>query len=153
MTRRRRPTFNDDVRRRLQFEREARTQGLVFTGRYQGAPRRLVYKTTIEVPVYDDERHVTIAMPPTATAGVVPTVVIDGPVCLRHRFSGGGLCLWWGKDENERRWVPTDGLLALVNLTVDHAYCEERCRRGHPWPRPEAPTEHRGRCPSCAWRR
>ena len=47
---------------------------------------------------------------------------------------------------------PHDGLLALVNLTVDHAYCEERCRRGYPWPRPEArpatesaaPRVHRG---------
>lgn len=80
-------------------------------------------------------------MPAAAVAGIVPTVLIDGPICLRHRYPDtGGLCLWWHEDELERCWVPADGLLALVNLTVTHAYCEERCRRGQPWPRPEAPT-------------
>ena len=145
-----RATFNDDLPRRIQFEREARQEGLPFTGRFQGKPRRLVYRVPILVPVYDEPRTLTITMPPSALAGVVPQVLVDGPACLRHRFRDtGGLCMWWHKDSEDQIWVPDDGLLALVGHATTHAYCEARCRRGNAWPRPEAPTNHRDSCPAC----
>lgn len=138
----------------MAFEREARAKGLPFTARFKGKPRRLTYRVPIIVPVYDEPRTLTITMPPSAEAGVVPHVLINGPVCLRHRFSDtGGLCMWWHKDTDDRVWVPTDGLLALVGHATTHAYCEARCQRGHPWPRPEAPRSHRASCPTCRPRR
>jgi hypothetical protein len=153
VSRRRRETFNDDVRQRLRFESEARAKGLPFTGRVCGRPRRLTYRVPITVPVYDDERTLTIIMPASAVAGAVPAVNVNGPICLRHRYCDGSLCLWWGEDPTDDNWVPTDGLLALVNLARTHTYCEERCRRGEGWPRPEAPTQHRESCPACKHRR
>lgn len=149
MARRRRAAFNDDAVRRVGFEREAREQGLVFTYRFTEKPRRLVYRVPIVVPVYDESRTLTITMG-AAHQHAIPQVLIDGPVCLRHRFSDtGGLCMWWYKDSVEQRWVPDDGLLALVGHATDHAYCEACCRRGRPWPRPEAPRRHREGCPTC----
>ncbi|MBV9804138.1 MAG: hypothetical protein JO130_13145 [Solirubrobacterales bacterium] len=104
----------------------------------------------ILVPVYDEPRTLTITMPSSAEPGIVPKVLIDGPICLRHRFPDtGGLCMWWHNDSSEQIWVPADGLLALVGHATTHAYCEARCQRGRPWPRPEAPTTHRGSCPTC----
>lgn len=152
MARRRPPaTFNDDLPRRIRFEREAREKGLVFSGGFSGKPRRLIYRAPIVVPVYDEPRRLTITMDFSASPGArPPRVLIDGPVCLRHRFSDtGGLCMWWREDSNQQRWVPGDGLLALVNHAIDHSYCEARCQRGHPWPKPEAPRRHRKGCPTC----
>jgi hypothetical protein len=136
----------------MRFEREARAKGLRLSGRMRGHPRRLVYEVPITVPVYDDLRTLTITMPPSAAAGAIPRVIIAGPVCLRHRYADGGLCMWWSEDPREDTWLPADGLLALVNLAITHAYCEERCRRGEGWVRPEAPTGHRESCPSCEGR-
>jgi hypothetical protein len=152
--RRPRATFNDDLPRRIAFEREARLKGLAFTSTFHGKPRRLTYYVRILVPVYDEPRTLTVTMPASAEPGIVPRVLIDGPVCLRHRFPDtGGLCMWWREDDHDRVWVPTDGLLALVGHATTHAYCEARCQRGHPWPRPEAPTGHRESCPTCRSRR
>jgi hypothetical protein len=123
--------------------------GLTFSSRVSGKPRRLSYRVEIDVPVYDEPRALTITMPPWAVPGVRPLVTIDGPICLRHRFADDGLCMWWFKDTDEERWVPSDGLYALVGHAIDHAYCEARCRRGHPWPKTEAPRGHREGCPTC----
>lgn len=109
-----------------------------------------MYRVPILVPVYDEPRTLTITMLTSAEPGVVPRVLIDGPVCLRHRFPDtGGLCMWWRNDAREQIWVPADGLLALAGHAITHAYCEARCQRGYPWPRPEAPTRHRESCPTC----
>lgn len=141
-------TFNDDLPRRMAFEREARRLGLVYSSRFARRPRRLTYRVPIVVPVYDDERTLTIILPPVALPGARPLVRIDGPVCMRHRFDDGGLCMWWNKEPNMHRWVPDDGLYALVSHAIDHAYCEARCRRGHRWPKQEVEHEH-PKCPTC----
>jgi hypothetical protein len=151
--RRRRATFNDDLPRRIRFEKEAREVGLEFTGGFSGTPRLLRYRVPITVPIYDEPRNLAITLGPVAEPGAIPDVLIDGPVCLRHRFDGGGLCMWWNKDSNGQRWVPDDGLYALVAHAIDHSYCEARCQRGHPWPKPEAPRRHREGCPTCRLQR
>lgn len=149
MSRRRHASFNDDVRRRLRFEREARQIGLAFTSRVARSPRRRIYLVPIVVPVYDEPRQLEVTLPMSAQPGVRPLVIIDGPECWRHRFADGGLCMWWWKDSNDERWIPDDGLYSLVCHAIDHAYCEARCRRGHPWPKPEAPRRHLESCPAC----
>lgn len=144
-------TFNDDVARRIRFEREARKKGLAFSSCFAGRPRRLIYRIPIVVPVYDESRTLTITMGASAHPSArPPLVLIDGPVCRRHRFPDtGGLCMWWCEDPDDERWVPDDGLLALVGHAIDHAYCEVHCQQGHPWPKPEAPRRHREGCPTC----
>lgn len=117
---------------------------------FVGHPPRLRYRFAIDVPVYDDQREVISTFAPTPSPPE-PIVTIDGPVCLRHRWSNWSLCMWWKTDPRERRWVFGDGLLALVAHIEAHAWCERECRAGKPWPKPEAPGEHpRPRhCPSC----
>lgn len=149
MSRKPRPTWNDDVARRLRFEREARQRGLAFRQTFGVGTRRLVYAAEIVVPVYDDRRKLRITLPPTAHEHARPQVLIDGPPCLRHRFDDGSLCMWWSKDSEAERWVPEDGLFALVSHAVDHACCESTCMRGRPWPKAEAPRRHREGCPTC----
>jgi hypothetical protein len=147
VTRRRRATWGDDIAQRLRFEREARQRGLRFTAKHVGHPRRLTYRLMIHTPVYDTPRKVTITLPPATAAQ--PSVRIDGPVCMRHRFGDSSLCMWWAKDPREQRWGVEDGLYALVEQAKEHAYCEARCRNGEDWPKPEAPGAHRERCPTC----
>ena len=60
VSRRRQPSFNDDLHRRLQFEREARRGGLPFTSRITRSPRRRIYRVPIVVPVYDEARQLEI---------------------------------------------------------------------------------------------
>jgi hypothetical protein len=153
VSRRSSASFNDDTRRRLRFEREAREVGLPFARRIARSPRRLIYTVPIVVPVYDEPRTLRITLPALAVPGVRPLVLIDGPDCRRHRFHDGGLCMWWYKDQDEQRWIPDDGLYSLVCHAIDHAYCEARCRRGQPWPKTEAPRAHPTDCPSCRSRR
>lgn len=117
-----RATFNEDLVRRLRFEREARQHGLAFRARYLGSPRRLTYDVKIDVPVYDEQRNLRITLKPSVLAR--PIVTIDGPICLRHRFAEHSLCMWWAEDPEENRWTTDDGLLALVGHATDHAYCE-----------------------------
>jgi hypothetical protein len=144
-----RPTWNDDLRRRLRFEREARERGLVFEHAFRGRPRRLIYEVPIAVPVYDERRRLRITLPPVAHSHARPQVLIDGPPCLRHRFDDDSLCMWWSRDSEDERWVPDDGLFALVVHATDHAYCEAECMNGRPWPKSEAPRRHREGCPTC----
>ncbi|MEV4420176.1 hypothetical protein AB0L40_09405 [Patulibacter sp. NPDC049589] len=99
------------------------------------------------MPEFDEQRELRIVMPSSPIRS--PRVFVNGPACLRHRYADGSLCLWWGRDDEARRWVTRDGLYALVQLATEHVYCEALCREGEAWPKAEAPTRHRPRCPAC----
>lgn len=140
----------DDVVQRLKFEREARRQRRPFESRIAGRPRRARYQFPIDVPAYDDRRIVTVTFK-SVRSPAFPTVHIDGPVCLRHRWEDGSLCMWHDTDPPEGRWTLEDGLAGLMNHAAEHAWCEAECRAGRPWPKPESPGEHPRKpdCPSC----
>lgn len=109
----------------------------------------VTYRFPIDVPVHYDERQVTAVV-----GDSVPReahVSVDGPVCIRHRFRDHSLCMWWGGDADERRWRISDGLLALIGHIKLHCWSEVECRAGRPWPREEAPGDHRRPpgCPTC----
>jgi hypothetical protein len=70
-------TFNDDVARRIRFEREARKRGLAFSSRFAARPRRLIYRVPIVVPVYDESRTLTIAMGASAHPNARPPRVLS----------------------------------------------------------------------------
>lgn len=141
----------DDVRARLRFEREARVEGIKFTADFVGKPRRPRYRFPIDVPVTDERRRVTVVIESVRTADH-PVVHMDGPVCLRHRFAGGSLCMWLNSDPQDQCWVADDGLYALAAHVREHAWCEAACRNGKPWPKEQAPGDHPRKkgCPSCS---
>lgn len=139
----------------IHFERSARRSGARFTrdtdGRFHG-PARLRYWIAIDVPVFDDQRVATTEF---VTGQREPAVFLDGPVCLRHRYIGGSICMWRRTDPSQLRWTESDGLQSLIGHITEHAYCEACCRDGQPWPKDEAPGRHPrpNDCPSCSSRR
>lgn len=142
------PLLFGDIAAQVRFERDARVDGLGYERQCDG--RRLQYQFTIDVPAYDDERVVIVEF--AAAGGPAHlNVHIDGPRCLRHRFSDDALCMWVDTDPPDERWVPADGLLELARHVELHAYCEAQCREGLPWPKAESPGSHpRPRaCPTC----
>jgi hypothetical protein len=105
---------------------------------FVGPPRRLRYRFAIDVPVHDDQRIATLDF--ASFDSPAQTVIhLDGPPCLRHRWPDGSLCMWLDSDPPDHRWVPDDGLLALVGHVEQHAYGEAECRAGRDWPKPESP--------------
>lgn len=143
----RRPSWSDNVALRLRFEREARQRGYAVVPEFTRAPRRVSYRVPIDVPEFDDRRELRIVLP--ADPRRPPQVFVNGPPCHRHRYPDESLCMWWPDDGAEHRWVTDDGLYALIELAVEHVYCETLCRHGESWPKPEAPTRHPESCPSC----
>jgi hypothetical protein len=111
-------------------------------------PGGLAYRFAIDVPLHDDRRIVNAVFKASLP---VTRVWIDGPVCGRHRWPDGSLCMWFDEDPPEQQWVPQDGLLALAVQVEQHAYCEAECRAGNDWPKPESPGAHPRPvgCPCC----
>jgi hypothetical protein len=136
------------VARQIAFERDARRRGVVPERR--AVRDAIAYLFAVEVPVDYDERQVIAVVGDSVPREV--NVKIDGPVCNRHRFLDGSLCMWWGPDSDEARWRIGDGLLALIGHIKYHAWCEANCRAGSEWPKEEAPGSHPRRpdCPTCA---
>ena len=143
---RRRP-FVDDPAGQLAFEAAARRDGMTIDREIVG--RRLCYRLPVEVPIYDDERIATIAFDPGDPQA--PSVYVDGPRCLRHRYPDDAICMWLPRDPPSKRWVLSEGLLELATHVKLHTYCEAECRAGKPWPKEEAPGRHprKRSCPSC----
>jgi len=56
-----------------------------------------------------------------------------------HRYSDGALCMWYPKDPPERRWVPADGLLALIEMAHNHLFAERYHWLHDRWPLDEVP--------------
>src|SRR4051794_29525737 len=124
----RRTPFGSDVARQLAFEADARRHSVI--------PERdcdsvvVTYRFSIDVPVHHDERSLIAVVGESVPGGV--NVKIDGPVCSRHRFVDGSLCMWWGRDSDAARWCIDDGLLSLIGHIKLHAWCEADCRAGRP---------------------
>lgn len=121
------------------FERDARRTAVLF--RREHLRSLLRYRIGFDVPVHDQRRQAVIEFDGRGSVDH-PRVRLDGPDCLRHRYSDDSLCMWWHADDPERRWTIKDGLLDLLMHIKLHAYCEAECRAGKPWPKAEAPGRH-----------
>lgn len=129
------------------FEEDGRRSSVPFRRLAYGV--NLTYLLGVDIPGSLIERTVTVEF-----AGQKfddPTILVDGPECLRHRFLGGSLCVWWRYDAPDRRWKLGDGFDALLTLIRLHLYSEAKCRQGEPWPQVEAPGFHprKWQCASC----
>lgn len=113
--------------------------------------RALVYHFEVGVPGSNDLRAARAEFIPGRDS---PAVFLDGPYCLRHRWSDDSLCMWTPEDGPENRWVLSDGLPRMAEHIALHAFCEGECRAGKPWPKAEGPGEHlrKRACPSCRGR-
>lgn len=111
---------------------------------------RITFRLDVPVPTVTQAAPVRIDLN-TRTKPWRPSVFAKVPECLRHRYDNGGLCMWFERDPNARRWMLFDGIPALVHHTRRHLYQEACCRAGEPWPGEQAPGDHRRpkRCVTC----
>lgn len=103
-----------------------------------------IYEVDVSVPGYES-RHVTIEFNEGAPDS--PNVFVDGPCgpgASPHRFTTRcyrHLCIWYSGDSEARRWVPDDGLLALVGMTTYHLFKEAWWRETGEWLGDERPHD------------
>lgn len=127
----------DDIPTLYAFERAARRELGGLQRSDTPCPRKLVYELDVDVPGYNISRRARIEF--RATPDVMPRVLVDGPDDSPHRYGDGSLCMYHPLDPCERRWVPGDGLAALIDTIRVHLFQEEDARRGHGWSGDEAP--------------
>jgi hypothetical protein len=135
-----------DIAGQYLFEADARRAGIVFERELTGGV--LTYRFTVGIPGSTEEREVQVELSPGSSQ---PAVHADGPVCLRHRWSNGSLCMWDPDGPRAERWVTGDGLAALAAHVQVHLFCESLCRAGQAWAKTEMAGMHprKKTCPSC----
>lgn len=127
------PWYGND-RERVRFEGAAR---LVIDGLRVTTGGGRAYHLTLDVPHYDERRHVTITFKQQNPR--VPTITVDGPTASPHRFGDGSLCIWDPRGPTSERWRFDDGLLHLIGLIAQHLFKEYWWRETQEWLGPEAP--------------
>jgi hypothetical protein len=141
-------TLVNDIGGQYVFEAGARRRGIRLARAFRVG--RLRYRFVLDVPVYEEERAVRLEFSDMPH----PSVYIDGPPCLRHRWKGDSLCMWDPSASPSERWVLADGFPDLADHIRLHAYCEAKCRDGYPWQKPAMAGDHprKRHCPSCRGR-
>jgi hypothetical protein len=89
--------------------------------RHRVSGQGLEFTVRLDVPYYEP-RNVRIRFSPPFTH--YPAVTVDGPSESRHRNGDGSLCLWYPKDEEDRRWVFSDKLPHLLSIITIHLFKE-----------------------------
>lgn len=138
----RRPTWEQNYGLRLRFERAAHTayprMRRSTTGHRKYA--RVVYR--LLVPVYHYEpRTIEMHFRRTSAQPALTRVYADGPTDSPHRYSPHhkdprrrpSLCIWYPDDPDHRRWLPSDGLLTLIEMTRVHLFKEAYYRQTGEW--------------------
>jgi hypothetical protein len=69
------------------------------------------------------------------------TITADGPTDSPHRYCDGSLCVWYPRDDVERKWVGGDGLNELIAHVAIHLFKEAYWRETGEWLGPEAPHD------------
>ena len=132
------PWFND-IRERLRLLRELQREFPAADVRADGRGLNadVVIRLTIPMPGYES-RRVTIRVW-NSFKPRYPRVTADGPSDSPHRYRDDALCMWHPDDPEEQRWVPEDGLLALVRHVQVHLFKEAWWRETGEWIGEEAP--------------
>jgi hypothetical protein len=146
--RRNKQNWYENLRLRLPFEAAARRAYPNLRCRLQGNrdTARVIYSLDVDVPEYG-RRHIELHFRRARTEPDRVRMYADGPDESPHRFTPhpkdpyqrSSLCVWYEDDPSDQRWVPDDGLLALINHVRIHLFKEEHWRRTGHWPGPEAP--------------
>jgi len=129
----------DNIPKRAALEADARAAfpHLRYARRQRGKGKVVhVYEINIAVAGYE-ARLVRIEF--EASAPWFPRIFTDGPTDSPHRYSKRELCIWYPRDDADRRWVPEDGLLVLLGMIVTHLFKEAYWRQTGEWLGDEAP--------------
>lgn len=90
----------------------------------------------VEFHFYADPPYETWGLP----AEEYPRVFGDRSRLSPHRMpDDDALCLWHPHDTAERRWMPSDGLLALIEHACRHLFAEAWWRTTGTWLLEQAP--------------
>ena len=151
MARRRSATWEQNLPLRLRFERGAATAFSDLTCRAVGKRKtaRIAYTCTVPISGYES-RRIEMRFQRTSSNPEAPTIYADGPDESPHRFAPirkdprSSLCVWHPYDPPERRWVPRDGLLSLIEMVRIHLFKEAYWREKHVWLGNEAPHRQSG---------
>lgn len=134
MRRRSRTPWFDDFRKRLLFERGAFEAYPDLRPQRQGSGwtnAKYVYAVRIDVPDFE-ARRVSVSFAAFSEPGF-PKIRADGPRQSPHRFDDGRLCVWHPDDEEDRRWVPSDGLVRILDMVALHLFKEAWWRQTGEW--------------------
>ena len=158
MAPRRRPTWEQGFALRMRFERGARDAypdlNCSSTGSRQYA--RIVYRLMVSVTHYEP-RTIEMHFRRDTAVPSLTRIYADGPTESPHRFSPHAkdrqnrtsLCVWHPEDPPELRWVPSDGLLTLIELTRVHLFKEAFYRETGEWLGEEVSDHRRAGSKTC----
>jgi hypothetical protein len=126
------------------FEQLAGVQHAFFTSSLGDVAKHRVYVLTLVITVSTiGSRGVTITFSDRDAERPrveVTEAVLDpaDPRWSPHRYNKGALCMWHPKDSRAKRWVPTDGLPALLAYVRVHLVREAWWRDTGEWVGTEA---------------
>lgn len=123
--------------RRLAFDGAARLAYPRLTWSAKGT--HLEYQIRVPVPQYG-YRELRIEVRGRTLPSDV-WVYADAPGDSLHRYPDGALCMWYPPDPPERRWLPSDGLVTLIDLAIAHLFREAWWRETGYWSGEEAPHD------------
>ena len=129
----------EDIPRRIALDASARAAypDLRFSRRQRrGVGAVYVYEVTVDVPGYESRR---VRIEFRARMARTPRIFTDGPTESPHRYGEHRLCIWYPDDDDDQRWVPEDGLLALLGMAAMHLFKEAYWRENGEWLGDEAP--------------
>ena len=130
------------LRQQSRFESGARA---AFPSLRGGPTRRTatrwLYRATIPVVGYE-ARTVTVVLRSDIGLASVYADGSAGANASPHRYLDGSLCMWFPADPPAMRWQFDNGLLRLLEITVNHLFREAWWRETAEWLGPEAPHGH-----------
>lgn len=117
---------------------------------------RLAYIVTVPVPEYEP-RVIEMHFRRTSPILELTRVYADGATESPHRYAPHlkdplrrpSLCIWYPDDPAEQRWVATDGLLSLVEMTRVHLFKEAFWRETGEWLGEEMPHHRQPGAKAC----
>jgi hypothetical protein len=155
---RRSPTWEQNLALRLRFERSAYAAYPALRCRATGRRRyaRVVYLVTVSVAEYEP-RAIEMHFGRTTPQPHLTRVYAGGPTDSPHRYAAhrkdrwqrSSLCIWYPRDPPDRRWVPSDGLLSLIEMTRVHLFKEAYWRETGEWLGEEVPHQQRTEAKAC----
>jgi hypothetical protein len=143
---------------RLQFERGAHAAypGLNRSSTGNRRYARIVYRLVVPVEHYE-HRAVEMHFRRDTPVPSLTRVYADGPTESPHRYAPhahdrkqrSSLCIWYPEDPPELQWVPSDGLLTLIELTRVHLFKEAYYRETGEWLGEEVSHQRRAGSKTC----
>ncbi len=146
MAPRRRRTWEQNFPLRLRFEQGVRDLFPDLTRRAVGSRKyaRIAYGLTVPVGEYEP-RKIELLFPRTTPEPRPSRIYADGPDASPHRYAPhpkdprSSLCIWHPDDPADRKWVPGDGLLSLIEMVRIHLFKEAYWREKAVWLGEQAP--------------